>query len=68
MKLSDVVYSITYGDLMTQHIQRNPEFIKRFMEGGIPGSMDFVTAPTSINIKRADLQELVALLRVMGEL
>ena len=68
MKLSDVVYSITLEEVVTQHMQANPDFMKSFLEGRTLPSMDLVVSPRSINIKREEIQDIFAKLRVLGKL
>lgn len=70
MKLSDVVYSITLREVLTQHMLSNPEFMKTFLSNTNAGnlsSMDLVVSPRSITLTRQEVQDLVATLRVMGE-
>ena len=68
MKFNDVVYSITFGEAIIQCIRRDPRFIEQFLKGNITGSMDIELAPASMNLKREDLKEIIATLRVMGKI
>lgn len=71
MKLNDVVYSVTLADVILKCIARNPTFVDSFIKetgSGMIGSIDVELAPASMNFKRADLQEAIATLRIMGKI
>ena len=69
MKFNEVVYSVTLADVIVRFAQQHPGFVKSFMEGTSPfGSIDLDLPPASMNFKRADIQEAIATLRVMGKL
>ena len=69
MKLNEVVYTVTLADVIMRFAKQNPDFVKSFMEGtSYLGSVDIELAPASMNFKRADIQEAIAALRVMGKL
>lgn len=68
MKFNDIVYSATLGEIIIRFAQKNPQFLDDFMKGGITGSIDLELAPASMNFRRADIQEAIATLRVLGKL
>jgi hypothetical protein len=69
MRLNEVVYSVTLADVVLRFAERNPTIMRSFMDGtNIVGSIDIELAPASMNFKRADLQEAIATLRIMGKI